>query len=74
MDSVVEIRAEHRDLWCAFTGLKTNDRVVLTLSYFLDMTEAEAAETLGSSAARSRRENTPLCGGCARWWSASSLD
>ena len=61
VESVVEIRAEHRDLWSAVTRLKTNDRVVLTLSYFLDMTEAEAAETLGiKRGAVKKRKHTAL--------------
>ena len=61
VESVVEIRAEHRDLWSAVTRLKTIDRVVLTLSYFLDMTEAEAAETLGiKRGAVKKRKHTAL--------------
>ena len=61
VESVVEIRAEHRDLWSAVTRLKTDDRVVLTLSYFLEMTEAEAAETLGiKRGAVKKRKHTAL--------------
>ena len=61
VESVVEIRAEHRDLWRALNRLKTIDRVVLTLSYFLDMTEAEAAETLGiKRGAVKKRKHTAL--------------
>ena len=54
-----EMKAEHKQ--SALNRLKTIDRVVLTLSYFLDMTEAEAAETLGiKRGAVKKRKHTAL--------------
>ena len=47
VESAVEVRVEHQELWRAVCTLRTNDRTVLTLSYFMGMSEAEVAETLG---------------------------
>ena len=47
MESIVQVRAEHRELWRAVDRLKPDDRTVLTLSYFMGMSEAEVTETLG---------------------------
>ena len=47
VESIVQVRAQQRDLWRAVNRLKTNDRTVLTLSYFMGMSEAEVADALG---------------------------
>ena len=46
VESAVIVRSEHRDLWSAVNRLKTNDRMVLTLSYFMGISEADIAVTL----------------------------
>ena len=47
VEAVVQVRAEQRDLWRAVNRLKTIDRTLLTLSYFMGMNEAEVADALG---------------------------
>ena len=46
VESTAVVRSEHRQLWGAINQLKTNDRLVLTLSYFMGMSEADIAVTL----------------------------
>ena len=46
-ESVVLDSAVHRDVVAAVNRLKTKDRLVLTLSYFMGINEAEIAETMG---------------------------
>ena len=46
VESAVVVKVEHQDLWRAVNRLKDNDRLVLTLSYFMGMSEAEVAEIL----------------------------
>ena len=46
-ESVVLESVVHRDVVAAVNRLKTKDRLVLTLSYFLGLSEAEIAETMG---------------------------
>ncbi len=40
------VRVEHQELWLAVNQLKEDDRLVLTLSYFMGMSEGEVAEIL----------------------------
>ena len=47
LESTVQVRAEHQELWRAVNRLKTDDRMVLTLSYYMGMSEADMAVTLG---------------------------
>lgn len=47
VESAVQVRVEQQELWRAVNRLKVKDRTVLTLSYFMGMTNAEVAETLG---------------------------
>ncbi len=46
VESAVVVRVEHQELWRAVNRLKDDDRLVLTLSYFMGMSEAEVAEIL----------------------------
>ena len=59
VESAVLVRVEHQELWRAVNRLKPNDRLVLTLSYFMEMSEAEVAEALGirRGAARKRKHD-----------------
>ena len=59
VESAVLARVEHQELWRAVNQLKTNDRLVLTLSYFMELSEAEVAEALGikRGAARKRKHD-----------------
>ena len=59
VESIVQVRVEHQELWLAVNRLKTDDRTVLTLSYFMGMSEAEVAETLGirRGAVKKRKHN-----------------
>jgi len=47
VESIVLESVEHRDVVSAVNQLKTNDRLVLTLSYFIGLSEAEIAEAMG---------------------------
>ena len=47
VESLVQVRSDHQELWLAVNRLKTNDRMVLALSYFMEMSEAEVAGALG---------------------------
>ena len=49
-------------MWRAINQLKTNDRLVLTLSYFMGMSEAEVAVTLDIKlgTVKSRKHNALL--------------
>lgn len=47
VESLVQVRVEHEELRRALNLLKTTDRVVLTLSYFMGMSEIEVADSLG---------------------------
>ena len=62
VESAVVVRSEHRDLWSAINQLKTNDRLVLTLSYFMGMSEADIAGTLDikPGTVKSRKHNALL--------------
>ena len=61
IEDVIQVKAEHRDLWRAVNRLNTNDRVVLTLSYFMEMSEGEVAQTLGiKRGAVKKRKHTAL--------------
>ena len=55
VEAVVQVRVEHQELWRAVNRLKTNDRLVLTLSYFMGLNEAETAATLGISGGTARK-------------------
>ena len=59
MESTAVVRSEHRQLWGAINQLKTNDRLVLTLSYFMGMSEADIAVTLDikPGTVKSRKHN-----------------
>ena len=59
VESAVVVRAEHSELWRAINQLKTNDRLVLTLSYFMGLSEAEVAVTLDikPGTVKSRKHN-----------------
>ena len=61
VESVVQVKVEHRDLWRAVNRLKADDRTVLTLSYLMGMSGAEVAETLGiREGAAKKRKHTAL--------------
>ena len=62
VESAVVVRSEHRELWWAVNQLKTNDRLVLTLSYFMGMSEADIAVTLDikPGTVKSRKHNALL--------------
>ena len=62
VESAVVVRSEHRELWWAVNRLKTNDRMVLTLSYFMGMSEADIAVTLDIKlgTVKSRKHNALL--------------
>ena len=62
VESAVVVRSEHRELWWAINQLKTNDRLVLTLSYFMGMSEADIAVTLDikPGTVKSRKHNALL--------------
>ena len=62
VESTVVVRSEHRELWEAVNQLKTNDRLVLTLSYFMELSEAEIAVTLDikPGTVKSRKHNALL--------------
>ena len=59
VESAVMVQAEHQELWRAVSRLKDDDRLVLTLTYFLGMREAETAEALGirRGTVKSRKHN-----------------
>ena len=46
-ESIALDRVEQQDLLRAVNQLRTNDRLVITLSYFMGMSEADVAVTLG---------------------------
>lgn len=46
VESAVDVKVEHQELWRAVNRLKDDDRLVLTLSYFMGLSEAEVAEIL----------------------------
>ncbi len=61
VEDVIQVKTEHRDLWRAVNRLNTNDRIVLTLSYFMEMSEAEVAQILGiKRGAVKKRKHTAL--------------
>lgn len=47
VESAVMVRVEHEELWRALNGLQDDDRIVLTLSFFMGLGEADVAEALG---------------------------
>ena len=47
VEAAVMERAEYEDLWRGLHRLKTDDRLVLVLTYFMDLSEADVAATLG---------------------------
>lgn len=59
VESAVIVRAEHQDLWRAVNRLRDDDRLVLTLTYFMGMGEADAAAALGirRGTVKSRKHN-----------------
>jgi RNA polymerase sigma-70 factor (ECF subfamily) len=59
VESIVLARAEHRDLWSALRRLKTNDQLVLVLTYFMGLGEEDVAVTLGikRGTVKSRKHN-----------------
>ena len=59
VESIVQVRVEHRELWRAVNRLKTDDRTVLTLGYFMGMSDLEVAETPGvkKGAAKKRKHS-----------------
>ncbi len=59
VESVVLVRQQYRDLWRAMNRLNASDRLVLTLSYFMGLREAEVATTLGIKlgTVKSRKHN-----------------
>ena len=61
-ESIVQVREERRELWRAVNQLKTKDRLVLTLSYFMGMSEADMAVTLDikPGTVKSRKHNALL--------------
>ena len=61
-ESIVQVREERRELWRAVNQLKTEDRLVLTLSYFMGMSEADMAVTLDikPGTVKSRKHNSLL--------------
>jgi len=59
LESAVLVRAEHQELWRAVNRLKEDDRLVLTMGYFMEMSEGEIAATLGikPGTVKSRKHN-----------------
>lgn len=59
VESAVMVRVEHQELWRAVNRLKDDDRLVLTLSYFMGLGEADVAEALGikRGTVKSRKHN-----------------
>ena len=59
VESVVLVRAEQTELWQAVNRLNTNDRVVLTLSSFMGLSEGDVATALGikPGTVKSRKHN-----------------
>ncbi len=59
VESAVMVRAEHKDLWRAVNRLGNKHRLVLTLSYLMEMAEAEVAQVLGirRGTVKSRKHN-----------------
>ena len=59
VESAVIVRAEHRELWRAVNRLKDDDRLVLTITYFMGMREADVATALGirRGTVKSRKHN-----------------
>ena len=61
VEQVIQVKADHRDLWRAVNRLKAIDRIVLTLSYFMEMSEGEVAQILGiKRGAVKKRKHTAL--------------
>jgi len=58
-ESAVIVRAEHQELWRAVNRLKDDDRLILTLTYFMGMGEADVATALGirRGTVKSRKHN-----------------
>ena len=59
VESAVMVRVEHKELWWAVNRLKDDDRLVLTLSFFMGLGEADVAEALGikRGTVKSRKHN-----------------
>lgn len=59
VESAVMVRVEHEELWRAVNRLKDDDRLVLTLSFFMGLGEADVAEALGikRGTVKSRKHN-----------------
>ncbi len=59
VESAVVVKVEHQELWRAVNRLKDDDRLVLTLSYFMGLAEADVAEVLGirRGTVKSRKHN-----------------
>ena len=59
VESAVMVRVEHQELWRALNRLKDDDRFVLTLSFFMGLSEADVAEALGikRGTVKSRKHN-----------------
>lgn len=59
VESAVMVRVEHQELWRAVNRLKDDDRLVLTLSYFMGLGEADVAVALGikRGTVKSRKHN-----------------
>ena len=59
VESAVMVMVEHEELWRAVNRLKDDDRLVLTLSFFMGLSEADVAEALGikRGTVKSRKHN-----------------
>ena len=59
VESAVMVRVDHQELWRAVNRLKDDDRLVLTLSFFMGLGEADVAEALGikRGTVKSRKHN-----------------
>lgn len=59
VESAVLVKVEHEEMWRAVNRLRNDDRLVLTLSYFMEMAEAEVAQVLGirRGTVKSRKHN-----------------
>jgi RNA polymerase sigma factor (sigma-70 family) len=62
VEEAVAVKAEHEELWRAVNRLRDNDRLVLTLSYFMGFSEMEVATVLGirRGTVKSRKHNALL--------------
>lgn len=62
VESAVAVKVEHQELWRAVNELKADDRLLLTLSYFMGLSEADVGSALGikRGTVKSRKHNALL--------------